>query len=236
MAVADPIARLVRELARLPGIGEKTAQRLAFHVLAAGPAYAEALAAAVTGRGARRALLLHLPDPHRPGSLRHLRRRPRATRGCSASWRGSPTCVAIERTHEFRGRYHVLHGALSPLDGVGPSDLKIRELLHPARDRAGRRDRHRHQPRRGGGGDRPLPGPPPEADGDEGDPHRPGRSHGRQTWSTPTRSPWPAPWPDGASCDRATHLERRYRTTPLIGPGIPAIADGYGLSTRRRGA
>jgi recombination protein RecR len=128
MAVADPIARLVKELAKLPGIGEKTAQRLAFHVLEAGPAYAEALAAAVTGvvRDVRccsecQTLTDRDPcpicaDPQRDGRII-----------CVVE--GVPDLVAVERTREFRGRYHVLHGALSPLDGVGPSDLKIRELL-----------------------------------------------------------------------------------------------------------
>jgi recombination protein RecR len=128
MAVADPIARLVKELARLPGIGEKTAQRLAFHVLAAGPAYAEALAAAVTGvvrdvRCCSRCQTLTDKDPC--GICSDGRRDPRLL--CVVE--GVPDLVAIERTHEYRGRYHVLHGALSPLDGVGPSDLKIRELL-----------------------------------------------------------------------------------------------------------
>jgi recombination protein RecR len=128
MAVADPIARLVKELARLPGIGEKTAQRLAFHVLAAGPAYAEALAAAVTGvvrdvRCCSRCQTLTDKDPC--GICSDGKRDPRLL--CVVE--GVPDLVAIERTHEFRGRYHVLHGALSPLDGVGPSDLKIRELL-----------------------------------------------------------------------------------------------------------
>ena len=128
MSVADPIARLVRELAKLPGIGEKTAQRLAFHVLEAGPAYAEALAAAVTGvvRDVRccsecQTLTDRDPcpicaDPQRDPKLI-----------CVVE--GVPDLVAVERTHEYRGRYHVLHGALSPLDGIGPSDLKIRELL-----------------------------------------------------------------------------------------------------------
>ena len=128
MSVADPIARLVKELARLPGIGEKTAQRLAFHVLAAGPAYAESLAAAVTGvvrdvRCCSRCQTLTDKDPC--GICSDDRRDPRLL--CVVE--GVPDLVAIERTHEYRGRYHVLHGALSPLDGVGPSDLKIRELL-----------------------------------------------------------------------------------------------------------
>jgi recombination protein RecR len=128
VAVADPIARLVRELARLPGIGEKTAQRLAFHVLAAGPAYAEALAAAVTGvvRDVRCCSTCQTLTDKDPCTIcTDGRRDPRLL--CVVE--GVPDLVAIERTHEFRGRYHVLHGALSPLDGIGPSDLKIRELL-----------------------------------------------------------------------------------------------------------
>jgi len=128
MAVADPIARLVKELARLPGIGEKTAQRLAFHVLEAGSEYAQALAEAVVGvvRDVRccsscQTLTERDPcaicaDPQRSGRLL-----------CVVE--SVPDLMAIERTREFRGKYHVLHGALSPLDGVGPSDLKIRELL-----------------------------------------------------------------------------------------------------------
>ncbi len=128
MAVADPIARLVKELARLPGIGEKTAQRLAFHILEAGPGFAGELAEAVVGvvRDVRccstcQTLTERDPcpicaDPERDGRTL-----------CVVE--GVPDLVAIERTHEYRGRYHVLHGALSPLDGVGPSDLKIRELL-----------------------------------------------------------------------------------------------------------
>jgi recombination protein RecR len=128
MAVADPIARLVKELARLPGIGEKTAQRLAFHVLEAGPAYAEALAAAVVGivRDVRCCSTCQTLTDTDPCSIcADARRDVRVL--CVVE--GVPDLVAIERTHEFRGQYHVLHGALSPLDGVGPSDLKIRELL-----------------------------------------------------------------------------------------------------------
>jgi recombination protein RecR len=128
VAVADPIARLVKELAKLPGIGEKTAQRLAFHVLKAGPAYAGDLAAAIAGvvRDVRLCSSCQTLTDHDPcGICRDERRDPRMI--CVVE--GVPDLVAIERTHEFRGRYHVLHGALSPLDGVGPGDLKIRELL-----------------------------------------------------------------------------------------------------------
>ncbi|MFO0582943.1 MAG: recombination mediator RecR [Anaeromyxobacter sp.] len=128
MAVADPIARLVKEFARLPGIGEKTAQRLAFHVLKAGPGYAGELAAAIAGvvRDVRLCAQCQTltdvdpcpicADPERDARLL-----------CVVE--GVPDLIAIERTHEYRGRYHVLHGALSPLDGIGPGELKIRELL-----------------------------------------------------------------------------------------------------------
>jgi len=128
VSVADPIARLVRELARLPGIGEKTAQRMAFHVLEAGPEYARALAEAVVGvvRDVRCCSECQTLTEQDPCALcADERRDPRLL--CVVE--GVPDLMAIERTREFRGRYHVLHGALSPLDGVGPSDLKIRELL-----------------------------------------------------------------------------------------------------------
>jgi recombination protein RecR len=128
VAVADPIARLVKELARLPGIGEKSAQRLAFHILKAGPGYASDLAAAISGvvRDVRLCTSCQtLTDQDPCGICRDPRRDPRLL--CVVE--GVPDLLAIERTHEFRGRYHVLHGALSPLDGVGPGDLKIRELL-----------------------------------------------------------------------------------------------------------
>lgn len=128
MAVADPIARLVKELAKLPGIGEKSAQRLAFHILKAGPAYAGDLAAAIAGvvRDVRLcSSCQNLTDDDPCRICRDEKRDGRLL--CVVE--GVPDLLAIERTHEFRGRYHVLHGALSPLDGVGPGDLKIRELL-----------------------------------------------------------------------------------------------------------
>jgi recombination protein RecR len=128
MAVADPIARLVKELARLPGIGEKTAQRLAFHILKAGAGYAGDLAGAITGvvRDVHLCSTCQtLTDKDPCAICADERRDPRLL--CVVE--GVPDLVAVERTHEYRGRYHELHGVLSPLDGIGPSDLKIRELL-----------------------------------------------------------------------------------------------------------
>jgi recombination protein RecR len=128
MAVADPIARLVKELARLPGIGEKTAQRLAFHILKVGAGYAGDLAAAITGvvRDVRLCSSCQTLTDKDPCSICA---DPRRDTRLICVVEGVPDLVAVERTREYRGRYHVLHGALSPLDGVGPSDLKIRELL-----------------------------------------------------------------------------------------------------------
>jgi recombination protein RecR len=128
MSVADPIARLVKELAKLPGIGEKTAQRLAFHILKAGSAYADELAAAVQGvvrdvRCCSECQTLTDRDPC------PICADPRRDARVVCVVEGVPDLVAVERTREFRGRYHVLHGALSPLDGVGPDQLKLKELL-----------------------------------------------------------------------------------------------------------
>jgi recombination protein RecR len=117
MAVADPIARLVKELARLPGIGEKSAQRLAFHILKAGPGYASDLAAAVTGvvRDVRLCSSCQTLTDRDPCAIcADPERDPRTI--CVVE--GVPDLVAVERTREYRGRYHVLHGALSPLDGA----------------------------------------------------------------------------------------------------------------------
>ncbi len=126
--VADPIARLVKELAKLPGIGEKTAQRLAFHILEAGPGYAGNLAAAIASvvRDVRLCSSCQTLTDRDPCAICEDSRRDGRTI-CVVE--GVPDLLAVERTREFRGRYHVLHGALSPLDGIGPGDLKIRELL-----------------------------------------------------------------------------------------------------------
>lgn len=127
-AFPPPVARLIEELTRLPGIGEKTATRLAFHFLRTERMHVEALAAALSAlRDATRlcSTCLGLTDVD-PCSL------------CSDPERSDTlVCVveepadlaAVERSGQFRGRYHVLHGTLAPLDGVGPDDLRIAELL-----------------------------------------------------------------------------------------------------------
>lgn len=126
--MADPIAQLVALFARLPGIGEKTAQRLAFHVMRAPPEYARNLAAAlvdVTERVRLCSACQTLTEADPCAICTDTRRDARIL--CVVE--SVPDLLAVERTREFRGRYHVLHGALSPLDGVGADQLKVKELL-----------------------------------------------------------------------------------------------------------
>ena len=124
----DPIARLAVLFARLPGVGEKTAQRLAFHVLKSPPEYAQDLAAALIAlrqdvRLCSTCCNLTAQDPC------PVCKDPQRDSHIICVVESVPDLLAVERTREFRGRYHVLHGALSPLDGVGPDQLKIKELL-----------------------------------------------------------------------------------------------------------
>jgi recombination protein RecR len=125
---ADPIAKLVQLLGKLPGIGEKTATRLAFHVLRAPESYARDLAAALVGVKERIRLCsvcMNLTESDPCAMCRDARRD--AGLVCVVA---HPTdLLAIERTGGFRGRYHVLHGVLSPLDGIGPDDLRMKELV-----------------------------------------------------------------------------------------------------------
>lgn len=121
------IERLVSELSRLPGIGPRSAQRLAFHLMKAPPERGRALAEAIDDMVERLRpcsvcfsfaeadLCPICADPRRDTSLLCVVEEPSAI-------------LPIERTHEYRGRYHVLGGALSPIDGVDPEDLRIREL------------------------------------------------------------------------------------------------------------
>jgi recombination protein RecR len=123
-----PIDRLVHELAKLPGIGERTAQRLAFFILRQPGEYAQALSSALVDvkekvRLCSECMNLTQEDPCHICS--DARRSPEVV--CVVE---DPSDVmAVERTHSFRGRYHILHGALSPLDNVGPDDIKITELV-----------------------------------------------------------------------------------------------------------
>ena len=124
----DPLNRLVAQLSKLPGIGEKTAQRLAFHILRAPPEYAHELVAALEEVKSKVRLCTRcfaLTEGSLCGFCTDSRRDERTL--CVVE--GIADLMALEKTREFKGRYHVLHGVLSPLEGIGPEQLRIQELL-----------------------------------------------------------------------------------------------------------
>lgn len=125
--LAPPLQRLVTELSKLPGIGNRTAQRLAFHVLRANDADARALAQAIIDVKEKISfceICFNLAEGPRCDICLDERRDP--TTICVVE--EPQDVIPIERTHEFRGRYHVLGGALSPIDGVEPEDLRLAQL------------------------------------------------------------------------------------------------------------
>jgi recombination protein RecR len=126
--VADPIRRLVAELARLPGIGEKTATRLAFHLIRTNRQQTRELAQALidaTEKVRLCSVCMNMTEADPCGMCTDPRRE--AETICVVA---TPSdVIAIDRGGHFRGRFHVLHGLLSPLEGVGPDDLRIAELV-----------------------------------------------------------------------------------------------------------
>lgn len=128
MAGADPLRRLIQQLSKLPGVGERTATRLAFHILRCPESYANQLAEAIVDvkRRLSQCACCGMLTEEDPCAICRDERRDRAILLVVAS---PQDVLAIERSASFRGAYHVLHGLLSPLDGVGPDQLKIRELV-----------------------------------------------------------------------------------------------------------
>ncbi|MGH9451460.1 MAG: recombination mediator RecR [Terriglobia bacterium] len=130
---AGPLSRLIDEFKRLPGIGQKSAQRIAFHIERAPREQAERLAHAI----------IEVKDKIRLCSVCNNLTEQDPCEYCSDPTRdASVICavetpyniVGIERTHEFRGLYHVLHGALSPLHGIGPEQLRLKSLMERLKD------------------------------------------------------------------------------------------------------
>lgn len=129
----QPILKLISELARLPGIGPKTAQRLAFYLLSRDKLQVMELAKAITEAKDK---VTYCP------TCFNLAEGGKCALCTQSGRRTELLCVvqdprdvaAIERTHDYRGQYHVLHGAISPMDGIGPEQLKIRELMSRLQD------------------------------------------------------------------------------------------------------
>ena len=129
----EPVSRLIAELKELPGIGTKSAQRIAFHILRAGKDDAHHLARAIADVKEKIVTCsvcnnvtdddpcLYCSSPQRSSRIICVVEEP-------------PNVVAIERTHEYKGRYHVLMGSLSPLSGIGPEQLKVAGLLSRLRE------------------------------------------------------------------------------------------------------
>src|SRR5689334_1533840 len=129
------IQDLIDELGRLPGVGPKSAQRIAFYLLAADPVDVRRLVAALTEVKERVrfcSICFNVAEEDQCKVCRDERRDPAVI--CVVE--EPKDVVAIERTREFRGRYHVLGGAISPIEGVGPDDLRIRELMPRPADSA----------------------------------------------------------------------------------------------------
>jgi recombination protein RecR len=119
---------LIDELGRLPGIGPKSAQRIAFHLLAADDADVRRLVSALTEVKARVRFCAECGNVAED-ELCRVCRDPRRDGHVLCVVEESKDVVAIERTREFRGKYHVLGGAISPIEGVGPDDLRVKELM-----------------------------------------------------------------------------------------------------------
>ena len=128
MLYPESIQDLIQELAKLPGVGPKTAQRLAFFLLNMPKGEAELLASAITNARNRIRYCsecFNFTDADPCSICRSPSR--------DSAWimvvEHPKDVIAMEKTREFKGRYHVLHGAISPMEGVGPEDLKVRELM-----------------------------------------------------------------------------------------------------------
>jgi recombination protein RecR len=133
MYYAQSLARLIAELEQLPGIGPKSAQRLAFYILRMPKESAQSLAHAILEVKEKIGLCqecFHFTDQ----PLCEICRDPKRDRSLLCVVADPRDLIALERTNEYRGVYHVLHGLIAPMEGIGPEALKIRELLHRLRE------------------------------------------------------------------------------------------------------
>jgi recombination protein RecR len=125
---AEPVTRLIDELRRLPGVGGKSAQRIAFHLLRARPEDTARLVAAIN-EVKEKIVLCSICNNITDDDPCRFCTNDKRDRSVIVVVEEPYALVTIEKTHEYRGLYHVLHGALSPIRGIGPDELKLRSLL-----------------------------------------------------------------------------------------------------------
>ena len=137
-----PLARLIQEMSKLPGIGEKTAARLAFHMLKGEKEDVFRLADSIGKLRQQMGLcdrcfgFSEINPQNGDGSLCEVCRNPKREEDKICVVEEPSDLIAVEKSQEYRGQYHVLHGTIAPLDGVGPDALRIRELLERLRSGA----------------------------------------------------------------------------------------------------
>ncbi|HAE91283.1 MAG TPA: recombination protein RecR, partial [Tissierella sp.] len=125
---ALPIANLIEQLSKLPGIGRKTAQRLAFYILEMEEIEAEKLSKSITNAKEKIRLCsicCNLTDDDPCNICRDTMR----DKSIICVVEGAKDIIAMEKSKEYKGQYHVLHGVISPMDNVGPNDIRVKELL-----------------------------------------------------------------------------------------------------------
>jgi|SRR5690606_27828701 recombination protein RecR len=126
---ALPIANLIEQFSKLPGIGKKTAQRLAFHVLEMDEIDSNKLAHAITDAKEKIKLCSVCCDLTDEDPC-HLCKDENRDKSLICVVEGAKDKIAMERSREYKGQYHILHGVISPMDNIGPSDIKVKELLN----------------------------------------------------------------------------------------------------------
>ncbi len=130
---ALPIANLIEQFSKLPGIGRKTAQRLAFYVLEMDDVDAELLSRSITDAKSKIKLCTTCCDLTDEDPC-HLCQDQHRDQSMICVVEGAKDKIAMERSKEYKGQYHILHGVISPMDNVGPADIKVRELLNRLSD------------------------------------------------------------------------------------------------------
>ena len=175
---AEPLARLINEFKRLPGIGQKSAQRIAFHIMRASRDDADSWRAAILDVKDKLTICAQCNNIS-DAELCQYCRDPQRDQKVVCVVEDPNNIVGIEVTRQFNGLYHVLGGALSPLRGIGPEQLKIKSLVDRIAQGDDRGSNRRDQPDGGRRSDRSLSVEAAQAAGNQGDAHRHGRA-GRQ--------------------------------------------------------